>query len=62
MPNLNEFFHKPEVLHKESLEKIDGLKPCSKCEQDAEYALWDPQSMILSWTCPSNHANQIKVE
>jgi len=38
MPNLNEFFNKPEILHKPELEKISGIKPCSKCNKDAEEA------------------------
>ncbi|MEY4332154.1 MAG: hypothetical protein RLZZ196_892 [Bacteroidota bacterium] len=61
MPNLNEFFHKPEIIHKAELEKIHGLKPCSKCDGDAEEAFWDPTTLILAWECPNGHANQVKV-
>ena len=61
MPNLNEFFHKPEKLHSSELQKISGLKPCSKCNEDAVEAYWDPLTFIMSWTCPQGHANQIKV-
>ena len=61
MPNLNEFFTKPEILHRSELEKISGLKPCSKCNKDAQEAFWDPITFIMSWTCPDGHANQIKV-
>jgi hypothetical protein len=61
MPNINEFFNKPEIIHKNELEKISGIKPCSKCEGNAEEAFWDPSSMILSWECPEGHANQVKV-
>lgn len=62
MPNLNEFFHKPEILHNPQLEKINGIKPCSKCNKDAEEAFWDPATLILSWDCPDGHKNQIRVE
>ena len=61
MPNLNEFFYKPELIHKTELEKIHGIKPCSKCNEDAAEAFWDPLTMILSWECPNKHVNQIKV-
>jgi hypothetical protein len=61
MPNLNEFFHKPEILHKLNLEKISGMKPCSKCEKNAEEAFWDPATFTLSWKCPDGHDNQVRV-
>lgn len=61
MPNLNEFFHKPELLHKAELEKITGIKPCSKCKLDAEEAFWDPATLTMSWKCPEGHDNQYKV-
>ena len=62
MPNINEFFSKPEILHKAELERISGIKPCSKCEKDASEAFWNPSDLILSWTCPDGHANQFKVQ
>ena len=61
MPNLNEFFHKPEIIRKPELEKIHGIKACSKCEQDAQEAFWDPVTLILAWECPNGHHNQFKV-
>jgi len=61
MPDLNEFFHKPELMHSPELEKISGMKPCSKCEKDAQEAFWDPATLILSWKCPDGHDNQLKV-
>jgi hypothetical protein len=61
MPNLNEFFHKPEIMRSSELEPIPGVKPCGKCEEDAQEAFWDPSKLILSWECPNGHPNQIKV-
>ena len=61
MPNINEFFHTPQILHKQELEKIYGIKPCSKCDKNAEEAFWDPATLILAWECPEGHANQVKV-
>lgn len=62
MPSLNQFFHKPELIRKEELQSIHGIKPCSKCKEDAEEAFWDPATLTLSWECPSGHKNQVRVE
>lgn len=61
MPNLNEFFHKPEILHKAEFEKIPGIKPCAKCEKDAEEAFWDPTTLTMTWKCPDGHDNQYRI-
>lgn len=61
MPSLDEFFDKPEILHKDGLETIPGTKPCSKCDEDALNSFWDPQTFIMSWKCPNGHDNQYKV-
>ena len=61
MPNLDEFLHKPELVHKTELEKIHGVKSCSKCDENAEEAFWDPISLVLTWECPNGHKNQFKV-
>jgi hypothetical protein len=61
MPNINEFFSKPELVKKENLETIHGVKPCSKCDKNAEEAFWDPDSMTLAWECPDGHSNQVEV-
>lgn len=61
MPNINEFFHQPELMHKSELEKIHGLKPCAKCNENAAEAFWDPVTLILAWECPNGHANQVKI-
>lgn len=61
MPNLNEFFHKPEIIHKTEWQNIPGVKPCSKCDEDADEAFWDPTTLTLSWQCPNGHANQVRV-
>jgi hypothetical protein len=37
------------------------MKPCSKCEKDAQEAFWDPSTLTLSWKCPDGHDNQLKV-
>ena len=63
MPNINEFLSapKPEVMLKAELEKIEGIKPCSKCNKDADFAYWDAATLELSWTCPDGHENKFKV-
>ena len=62
MPNLNEFIGpKPEKILKAEMEKIIGTKPCSKCDADVDEAYWDPTLFTMTWTCPNNHLNTIKV-
>jgi hypothetical protein len=58
MPSLDEFFHKPERLGKPELQKMTGMKPCSKCDKDAEEGFWDPTTFQLTWTCPDGHVTQ----
>lgn len=55
MPNINEFFHKPEILKGPELQSLTGMKPCSKCDKDAKEGFWDPVTRQLSWTCPEGH-------
>ena len=62
MPNLNEFLGpKPTQEESSLLEKVIGVKPCSKCDADVEEASWDPVALIMSWECPNGHSNTIKV-
>ena len=61
MPDLNEFFYKPEKILKAEMEKINGIKPCSHCNKDAEEAFWDAVTRTLSWECPDGHKNEFKV-
>lgn len=60
MPNINDFFKK-EKLSNSELEKFKGMKPCNKCNKDADFYYWDPIEFIISWTCPDGHNNQYKV-
>lgn len=62
MPNIKDFIGpKPTVDEKSHLEKVIGNKPCAKCELDSEEFYWDPVNFIMTWTCPSNHLNTVKV-
>jgi hypothetical protein len=62
MPNINEFIGpKPQEVTKEGLEKIIGNKPCSKCDKNSNEYFWDPANFVISWTCPDNHNNYVKV-
>lgn len=62
MPNINEFINKnPEVVYKAELQKIDGKKPCSKCEEDVEHYYWDSGKLTMSWTCSKGHENTFTV-
>jgi hypothetical protein len=56
MPNLNEFLGKKESIKEENLiEELPGSKPCSKCDLDVEGGFWDPQNLIMKWTCSDGH-------
>jgi hypothetical protein len=56
VPNLNEFLKKEEPKQINStLEDLPGIKPCSKCDVDVDGGLWDPENLIMKWTCPEGH-------
>ena len=62
MPNLKEFFKKEKLdMQHSTLEHIEGMKPCSKCDEDVDGGLWDPVKLELTWTCSKGHANSFKV-
>lgn len=61
MPNLNDFFEKPEQKHNENLETLTGIRPCAKCEEDVEGGFWDSYEMIMSWKCSKGHENYYRV-
>ena len=62
MPDLNEFFNKPdEKIEHSNLEKLGGVRPCSKCDEDVEGAFWDALDMIMSWRCSKGHETVFKV-
>lgn len=62
MPNLNEFIGpKPTKENVSNFEKIVSSKPCAKCDLNSEEYYWDPVSFIMTWTCPSGHTNNVKV-
>ena len=64
MPNLNEFLNKPDKQFNpdhNNLEKLDGIRPCSKCDLNVDGALWDSTKLLLTWKCESGHENSIQV-
>lgn len=62
MPDLNEFLNKPNVSQEHlGLEKIDGVRACSKCELDVDGALWDIERLLLTWTCNNGHSSNFQV-
>lgn len=62
MPNLNEFLKKEEQkIIDSTFENLPGIKPCSKCELDVDGGLWDPENLIMKWTCSSGHETVHKV-
>jgi hypothetical protein len=61
MPNINEFLNEPEKIFAPELEKMGGVKPCSKCDKNAEEYFWDAVNMIILWECPDGHKNSYSV-
>jgi hypothetical protein len=64
MPDLNEFFNSKSQEEKEKpyhLEKLGGVRPCAKCKDDVNGALWDPVEYTMTWKCKNGHDNSFKV-
>jgi hypothetical protein len=64
MPNLNEFLNKDSNELKpdhSTLEKLDGVRPCSRCELDVDGGWWDPEKLLLTWKCNNGHDNSVQV-
>ena len=61
MPNINEFFNNSKKIFPSELERINGSKPCDKCEKDSKEYFWDALSLTMSWECPDGHKNSFKV-
>lgn len=62
MPDINEFFKKePDIRIPVNAQKIEGSKPCSQCDKNTTEAWWDPDQMLLFWTCPDGHRNEHRV-
>jgi hypothetical protein len=56
VPNLNEFLKKEEPKEINStFEDLPGIKPCSRCNIDVDGGLWDPENLIMKWTCSEGH-------
>ena len=61
MPNINEFLNQPERILSPELEKMGGMKPCGKCDKNAEEYFWDVTNTTISWECPDGHKNSYSV-
>ena len=63
MPNIKDLIGQEEVVEQvhSTLEKLDGIKPCAKCEEDVDGGLWDPEKLIMSWKCSNEHETSYKV-
>ena len=56
MPNLNEFLNKKKNKEINStFETLTGVRPCSKCDIDVDGGWWDPDNLIMKWTCSDGH-------
>jgi hypothetical protein len=56
VPDLNEFLNKKERKDINStFEILSGVRPCSKCDIDVDGGWWDPENLIMRWTCSDGH-------
>lgn len=64
MPSLDEFLNKKEKVEQiqSTLEKLDGIRPCSQCKEDVDGGLWDPIKLLMTWKCSSGHLNSFQVQ
>lgn len=62
MPNIDEFLqNKLETVYKAELQKIEGTKPCSKCDEDVNSYYWNAATFTMSWTCTKGHETSFRV-
>ena len=61
MPSFNEFFDKPDEKKPYQVEKLQGVRACSKCDEDVTGAFWDPIDLVMSWRCSKGHETVFKV-
>jgi hypothetical protein len=62
MPKLDEFFNNKEQKQINStFEELPGIRPCSKCKLDVDGGLWDPENLIMKWTCSDGHETVYRV-
>ena len=61
MPSFNEFFDKPDEKKLYQVEKLQGVRACSKCDEDVTGAFWDPIDLVMSWRCSKGHETVFKV-
>ena len=47
MPNLIDFFAE-KSNNDNQMEKLSGVKPCSKCELDVNEYFWDEKKLIMN--------------
>lgn len=61
MPDLNEFLSSKTEDKPYELEKLNGIRACSTCDEDVAGALWDPIDLVMSWECSKLHKTVYKV-
>jgi hypothetical protein len=61
MPDLNEFLNKKSEEKPYELEHLNGVRACSKCDEDVSGAYWDPVELVMSWRCSKAHETTFRV-
>ena len=44
-----------------TFEELTGIRPCSSCELDVDGGWWDPENLIMKWTCSNGHETTHRV-
>jgi hypothetical protein len=64
MTNFNEFFggksEKPKSKY-DLMERIEGSRPCFKCNKDTDGYYFDASAFTMYWICSDGHENSMTV-
>ena len=61
MPSLEDFLGKAPKKDLSNLEKINGTYGCQKCDEDVYEAFFDPEELLIIWTCPQEHESRVQL-
>lgn len=65
MPDINEFLNQKQIeqtiLKNDRIEKIEGERPCLKCDLKVNLYYFNQEDLEMFWTCPEGHENRYRV-
>lgn len=61
MPDIHEFFtSKPKEIGDDRVERIEQVRPCSKCDLSAPFYNFNQVTLEMYWTCSNGHETRHK--